>query len=293
MTVLNWTPGGATLAVLGNPVAHSLSPVMHNAAFALKGMNAVYLALRVEASRLGAALAGARALGFRGVNLTVPHKETAVSLLDEVEDGAARMGAVNTVAFGPDGRAVGYNTDGPGFLWSLCELGAFNPVGCRALVAGAGGAARAVVAALSAAGAERVDVVNRTHGRAEAMLSDLARAGFTHLGEAVEVGNAAQTLRRADLVVNCTTQGMWPQVEGMPPLDPAGMAPGALAVDAIYRPRPTRWLAEAAGHGCRTLDGLGMLAGQAAAAWEVWFGQTGPAREMLAAAEQALAAREG
>ncbi|MGE5589969.1 MAG: shikimate dehydrogenase [Bacillota bacterium] len=284
-------PGADTLAVLGDPVAHSLSPVMHNSAFALKEMNAVYLALRVEAPQLSAALSGARAMGFRGVNLTVPHKEAALPLLDQVDDRAARMGAVNTVAFGPDGRAVGYNTDGPGFLWSLRELGDFSPAGCRALVAGAGGAARAVVAALAEAGAERVDVVNRTHERAEAMLFDLARADFAHLGQALDSRGAAEALRRADLVVNCTTRGMWPDVEGMPPLDPAGMAAGALAVDVVYRPRPTRWLAEAARHGCRTLDGLGMLAGQAAAAWEVWFGETGPALAMLAAAEQALAAR--
>jgi len=284
-------PSGLTLAVLGDPVAHSLSPAMHNAAFASHGLDAVYLALRVEASQLAATLQGARAMGFRGVNLTVPHKEAALPLLDEVEDRAARVGAVNTVAFGEDGRAVGYNTDGPGFLWSLQELAGFSPAGCRALVAGAGGAARAVVAALAEAGAERVDVVNRTHSRAEAMLDALARAGFSHRGEALEPATSDEALHHADLVVNCTTQGLWPDVDRMPPLVPAMMKPGALVVDTIYNPRPTRWLVEAARRGCRTLDGLGMLAGQAALAWEAWFGQAGPALEMLATADRALAER--
>lgn len=274
--------GPARLAVLGDPVAHSLSPAMHNAAFAAVGVPAQYLAQRVAAGELGEALTKARAAGYLGLNLTVPHKEAALAHLDEVEPAARRLGAVNTVVF-RDGRAFGTNTDGPGFLWSLTQQAGFDPHGCRAVVVGAGGAARSVAAALAEAGAARVDVVNRTRERAVALATSLGLSG-----DALDPDQAAAALGQADLVVNCTTQGMWPEVDGRPPADPRGMRPDALAMDIVYNPRPTRWLAMAAERGCRTLDGLGMLAGQAAAAWEVWFGFQGPAQVMMEAAVRAL-----
>lgn len=272
----------AVLALFGNPVGHSLSPQIHNAAFAAGHMRAIYLARRVEAPRLGAAVEAAKILGFLGLNLTVPHKEAVLAHLDHVDGQARRIGAVNTVVF-RDGRSAGYNTDGEGFLWSLRDLAGFDSTGCRTVVLGAGGGARAVAVALAEAGAERVDVLNRTRQRAEAMLADL---GLT--GEALAPDRAAAALRQADLVVNCTPQGMWPQVDELPPADPHLFKPTALVADTVYNPRPTRWLQLARQRGCRTLDGLGMLAGQAALAWEVWFGSPGPARQMLATAARAL-----
>lgn len=270
------------LALLGDPVEHSLSPLIHNAAFHAAHMRAVYLARRVEPARLGAALEAARVLGFLGLNLTVPHKSAVLAHLDEVDDQARRIRAVNTVVF-RDGRAAGCNTDADGFLWSLRDLAHFDPSGCRAVVVGAGGGARAVAVALADAGAERVDVVNRTRARAEALLADLRLAG-----KALAPGEGGPALAAADLVVNCTTQGMWPEVEGLPPADATALRPSSLVVDTIYNPRPTRWLQLAQQRGCRTLDGLGMLAGQAALAWKVWFGSPGPARQMLAAAAEAM-----
>ena len=172
---LDVTASTGLVAVLGHPVAHSLSPRMHNAAFRAQGVDMVYLAFDVHPERLGAAVDGLRALGLRGANVTVPHKERVILLLDEVEPLAARLGAVNTIV-NEDGRLMGHNTDVAGFREALRTVRPEGARGLRCLVAGAGGAARAVVAALIEDGAARIWVYNRTHARAVS-LCETARTG--------------------------------------------------------------------------------------------------------------------
>lgn len=267
----------AALAVLGHPVAHSVSPAMHNAALRAVGRDAAYHAFDVPPERLAGALRGLACLGFAGVNLTVPLKQLAVPLLDELDPTAATLGAVNTIAV-RDGRLVGHNTDGAGFLRSLAADADWRPAGRLAVVLGAGGSARAVVAALGAAGAE-VAVVNRSAQRARALSpasGDLAAA--------------AAWLPRADLLVNCTPVGMHPAVDSIPAVDLDLLPPGALVADLVYNPAETRLLLAARARGLRTLGGLGMLVWQGALAWRAWFGETGPVDVMRRAAEAALGA---
>lgn len=279
------------LAVLGWPVHHSVSPAMHNAAFAAQNRPYRYHAFAVAPEQLAPALASLPALGLVGVNLTIPHKEAAIPLLDQVDPFAAAVGAVNTVVV-RDGKLLGFNTDGAGFVAALRHQG-IDPAGRHVVLLGAGGAARAIVAALSQAMVSRITVLARRQGQAEAV------AGLAALGHASGVGlawfdgdalspTAAAALQQADLVVNCTPLGMHPNVQDTP-LPAVALLPATCAVvDTIFNPRPTRLLQEAAAHGLLTQDGLAMLAHQGALAWLHWFGQPGPVDLMYAAAVAAL-----
>ncbi len=268
-----WPSGSSVVVgVIGDPVAHSRSPALHNAAFAALGIDWVSVAFPVVSGRLAAAVAGAAALGVRGLSVTMPFKEPVVSCVDRTTTTAARIGAVNCVVVDADGL-LGDNTDGAGFLASLRRGAGFDPQGRRCLVLGAGGAARAVVHALGEAGAAEVVVAARTAQRAAAA-SLLA-------GPAGRVGEASEAAK-ADLVVNATPVGMagTAQADGLPPLDPALLGPDQLVVDLVYAPRPTRWLAAAAARGAATLDGLGMLVHQAALQVERWSGRAAPVEAM-------------
>ncbi|HEY8347601.1 MAG TPA: shikimate dehydrogenase [Symbiobacteriaceae bacterium] len=281
------------LGVIGWPVGHSLSPVMHNAAFRAEGMDCHYVAFAVPPADLAAALAGIRALGIHGVNVTIPHKEAVIPLLDEVAPSARQMGAVNTIA-NREGRLVGYNTDGWGFISSLEEAGV-KPAGMRAVVLGAGGAARAVAVHLALSGVSRLTISNRTAERAErlaALVRDLVPGTEA---EAVASGSEeeAAVLAEADLVVNCTPLGMHPDGVDLTPLPRIDLLPpGAVVYDTVYRPRETRLLREARQRGLRTISGVGMLVHQGACAWEYWFGRRGPVSVMAEAARRALEAME-
>lgn len=294
------------LALLGHPVAHSLSPALHNAGFREAGINACYLAFDVPPADLGTALAGLGALGVLGANLTVPHKEGVLAHLDELDATARGAGAVNTVAW-RDGRLVGYNTDGDGFLAALAEAG-FDPRGRQALLFGSGGAARGVAHALLRAGAARVWLANRTAARAEALARALAAAGDAGPADAVGTGAAgagvapaaaagtpvaaipleAEAVGRVapgvTLVVNCTSVGMHPHADEAVWEDFTVFAPGTLAVDLVYNPARTAFLRRAAAAGLPTLGGLGMLVHQAAQAWRYWFGAPGPLEAFYRAA---------
>ena len=267
-------PSGTSIVVgvIGDPVRHSLSPVLHNAAFAALGLDWVSVAFGVPSGALDAALAGARALGLRGLSVTMPHKEAAFSKVDRASEAAARLGAVNCVLVEPDGL-LGENTDGAGFVAALRRGAGFDPSGRRCLVAGAGGAARAVVLALGQAGASEVVVV----GRSPARVADAASLA----GEAGRAG-APSEAAGAELVVNATPLGM-AGTEGaglLPPIDPELVGPGQLVVDLVYAPRPTRWLVLARRRGATTLDGLGMLVNQAALQIELWSGRHAPVEAM-------------
>jgi shikimate dehydrogenase len=260
--------GHARLAgVMGWPVAHSLSPRLHGFWLKEYGIDGAYVPLPVRPERLGAALQALPDLGFAGCNLTVPHKEAALAVLDEVEPQARRIGAVNTLRVRPDRSLYGWNTDIDGYAQSLAAaLPGWSLAGKPAVAIGAGGAARAVVAALAEMQASEIRLVNRTPGRAE----ELGRA----LGGPIRVWpweRRSEALEGAALLVNATTLGM----SGQPPLE-IELAPlprEAVVSDIVYVPLETPLLAAARARGHAVVDGLGMLLHQAAPGFEAWFGR--------------------
>jgi shikimate dehydrogenase len=275
------------LAVLGHPVGHSLSPLLHEAGFRARGRAARYIACEVSPARLPAALAGLAALGFRGCNLTVPHKEAGCRLADARSPEAAATGSANTLRF-DEGRVFADTTDGRGLLRALAEEAQWEPQGRRAVVLGAGGAARSVVAALLAAGAAEVAVANRTPERARRLVRDLAVLGPVRTLPAEAAPARAAALARADLVVNATTLGMHGRGQPLDDREIEGLPPTCVVCDIVYVPEETPFLAAARRRGLPTVGGLGMLVWQAALAWAVWFGEEGPASTFLAVARDRL-----
>jgi len=277
--------------IIGDPVEHSLSPVMHNAAFHARGINYVYVAFRVPASRLGAAVAAIRHLNLVGVNVTIPHKEAVLEHLDEVSEEARLMGAVNTIVRRDD-RLIGYNTDGEGFLRALRAAG-FVPAGRSVLLLGAGGAARAVAVALARAGAAAIAVANRTPARAERLAAWLAD-GLGVAARAVPwpgrdgVGPGREALAGADLVVHATPLGTYPDTSTGPDLAYEVLRPGQFVFDLVYNPPETTFLARARAVGARVVSGLEMLIHQGALAFELWTDQSPPLDTMRAALREAL-----
>lgn len=270
--------GGSTrvAGVIGSPIRHSLSPVLHNAAFRAMDLDWVFLAFEVAAGDGAAAVAGARALGIEGLSVTMPHKADVIPALDKLSPTAERLGAVNTVTR-QGAKLLGESTDGPGFLDAIRQDEGFDPDGRRCVVFGAGGAARAVVLALADAGAAEVVVVNRTAERADAAAALAGAVG--RVGEPGEVGDA-------DLVVNATSVGMG---DGGVPFDPTLLGAGQLVVDLVYHPAVTPLVAEARAHGATAVNGLGMLIHQAAHAFRHWTGQEPPLPAMSAAALSSMA----
>jgi shikimate dehydrogenase len=264
---------------------------MQNAAIEAIGLDAVYVAFDVEPERLGAALEGLQALGVGGVNVTIPFKEPVIPHLSWRSPEAELIGAVNTIAF-VDGQRRGYNTDAPGFIRSLREIGG-EPRGARALILGAGGSARAVAVALAREGAA-VTLVNRTLSRAQALAELLNSRVQPDCARVLpwEAETLAGAMRAASLMVNTTSLGMHPQVEACPELPEDGFHPGLLVYDLIYNPAETRLLARARRHGCRAVNGAKMLAWQGALALEIWTARPAPAALMEESIRAQLAARE-
>jgi shikimate dehydrogenase len=260
--------GRARLAgVMGWPVMHSLSPRLHNYWLERYAIDGAYVPLPAAPENFTACLRALGRLGFAGVNVTVPHKAAALAACDALDDGARRVGAVNMVTFGANGALAGRNTDAYGFLENLRETRpGWTARGARAVVLGAGGGARAVVAALTEAGANEVVVVNRTRARADALAAALGPPA-----RVAEWGDRAKALAGADLLVNTTQLGM----EGQPPLelDLGALPRAALVNDIVYAPLETPLLAAAARRGNPTVDGLGMLLHQARPAFAAWFGR--------------------
>ncbi len=242
--------------VIGSAVGESLSPAIHNGAFRRMGMNAVYLAFSV--GDLSIAVAGIRELGIRGVSVTVPFKTRIVPLLDALDKGAEKIGAVNTVR-NDHGRLTGYNTDGMGAVGALEEKISLR--GRKVLLLGAGGAARAIAFGLKEKGCI-VFLYNRSPEKARALAGEL---GFIALPASLLAGV------EADAIVNATSAGMRPQ-EKESPLPPEVLRAGMTVMDIVYRPRRTRLLMEAEARGCRTIDGLEMLARQGAEQLQIWTG---------------------
>jgi shikimate dehydrogenase len=273
--------------LLAHPAGHSLSPAMHNAAFAHLGIEAEYVAVDVEPSDLEAAVTDLRRPEVLGANISVPHKQEVIPLLDELSAAARAVGAVNTVVV-RRGRLEGYNTDGEGFVRALLEAG-IRIEGVRALLLGAGGAARGVAFALLGAGVGALQVFNRTTERAERLAAHFAEVAPISV---LRLAALEQALASCDLLVNSTSVGMehGGVAPDLSPL-PAGLRPrhGAV-VDIVYRPPRTRLLLDAEAAGLRVQNGVPMLVHQGAVALESWLGQRAPLQVMRTAVEQGLAA---
>jgi shikimate dehydrogenase len=288
------------VGLIGWPVEHSMSPAMHNAAFAALGLNWRYVPLPVAPGCVEAAVRGLSALGFRGANVTVPHKQAVMPALDMLADDAQALGAVNTVVVDRDenggARLSGYNTDAAGFISALQDRG-FDPAGTSAIVVGAGGAARAVVFGLMAAGAGGILVLNRTLERAEALVSDLE--GIVPFGALPPSPTALQAMsltpetliesaRASDLLVNATSVGMWPRPDDSIWPDDAPIPSRLTVFDLVYNPLRTKLLQQARRSGARGVDGLGMLVRQGALSFRMWTGAEPPVHAMRAACERSL-----
>jgi shikimate dehydrogenase len=259
--------GKARIAgVMGWPVGHSRSPRLHGFWLKRYGIDGAYIPMAVRPEHAAEAMRALPKLGFAGCNVTVPHKETALAVADSVDAFARRIGAVNTLVVGADGSIAGSNTDAPGFLANLRqEAPGWNPKAAPAVVLGAGGAGRAVAAALVDAGAPDVRVVNRSVGRAETLARDI--------GGSIQVmgwDERATALRDAGLLVNTTVLGMTGQTALDIALD--ALPPGAVVNDIVYAPLETELLRRAKSRGNTVVDGLGMLLHQARPGFKAWFG---------------------
>ena len=273
--------------VFGCPVDENPTVVMMAAAFAALDLPWRYLNLKVPPEALADAVKGLCAMSFRGINLTIPHKREVLQYLDEVADDARIMGAVNTV-YVRDGRLIGANTDGKGFLRALTDDAGVAPAGKRFMVLGAGGAARAMTVELALAGAAEIVIVNRDAQRGRELVALLSentgvRAEYRPWGAAISVPETT------DVLVNATSIGLYPDIEATPSIDFDNIRCGLVVCDVIPNPPRTRFLELAAARGALTLDGLGMLVYQGAIAFKLWTGVDAP----VAVMKQALTAEFG
>ena len=269
--------------VIGNPVEHSLSPAIHNAAFQKLGLNFVYLAFRVEA--IGDAIKGLRALGgFCGASVTIPHKVPAVPFFGAVEPTARHIGAINTIV-AADGTLTGHNTDATGALRALHE-GTVTLKGRQVIMLGSGGAARAIAFALGTeAEIDRLTILGIDAQERTALARDLqSKTGMTVQASPLDEGMLQKVLPDAQVLIHCTPMGMSPNVQGT--AVPAGLLHAGLTVmDIVYNPRDTRLLKDARAAGCRVIPGLEMFLHQAAAQFELWTNQPAPTDVMRAVLE--------
>lgn len=252
--------------VIGHPIAHSRSPALHGYWLRKYGIKGHYIPMDVAPADLKEALVWLPRLGFVGLNVTIPHKEAVLALADIVTDRAALIGAANTLIFRKDGRLHADNTDGVGFIANLRQNApSWQPASGPAVVLGAGGAARAVVAALIEVGVPEIRIANRSRPRADAIRADFGAKILVQ--EWVQAGNM---LEGAATVINTTSLGMSGKPDFRVPLD--ALEPGTVVNDLVYNPLKTTFLAEAEARGCTIVDGLGMLLHQAAPGFERWFG---------------------
>jgi len=265
------------IGIIGNPVGHSLSPLIHNNLFALLDLNYVYLAFDVEHELLVDAVHGLAALGAKGFNVTVPYKEKIMPLLDYVEKSAKIIGAVNTVLV-EKGRIMGYNTDVAGFKRSIQEAG-FSTDGKMVTVLGAGGAARAVIIGLIELGAREVNIINRNEKRTQAIIDYYKANGISNIKN-ISVKDSFDAIRQSDLIVNATSIGMKGYLPNETPIPPDYFAAGMWVCDLVYNPLETIFLSEAKKRGCNTINGLHMLVHQGADAFKIWT-KVDPPREKV------------
>lgn len=261
--------------LIGHPVGHSLSPLMHNNAFAAQGLRHYYHSFDVDPDNLKTAVDGMRVLGVSGFNVTVPHKVAVMAHLDDIDEEARHIGAVNTV-LNQEGRLIGTNTDGRGYVLALKETAGEALADKQILLIGAGGASRGVVSALDREGVGRLDVANRTFSKAQTLIEQ----NMTHAeSRALTLEEAAGQTGVYDIIINTTTVGMSPDIE-QTPLDLTHIRKGTIVSDLIYNPLETTWLKEAEAEGAVILNGVDMFVNQGALAFEYWTGQSPDRRQM-------------
>ena len=273
-------------ALLGSPVAHSISPLMHNEAFQLLDLDYTYLCFEVNEETLPAAVDGLKACGIRGFNLTMPNKNKIVELLDELSPAARLIGAVNTVV-NDDGHLTGYNTDGVGYMQAVKDAG-YDITGKTITIMGAGGAATAICAQAALDGVEKIHIFaretsrfwDRTQKLAENINSTLPCKAVLH--ENKDTAALAQAISESALLLNATSVGMAPNTEGTIIEDTSLYHPDLIVSDVIYNPRETRFLKEAREARCRTFNGMYMLLYQGAEAFRLWTGKEMPVKEIKA-----------
>ncbi|MCA1057975.1 shikimate dehydrogenase [Rossellomorea aquimaris] len=259
----------ALFGVIGDPIAHSMSPLMHKSAFNDKGIDAEYVKFHVQKEQLPDAILGIKALGIRGVNVTVPHKEHVMSLLDRIDPLAEAIGAVNTIV-NESGKLIGYNTDGLGFVEGLKKIAGEQLENKSMLIIGAGGAARAIYYTLASSGVKRIDVTNRTPGRAEKMIEGCP---FELHSDFLPLEASEKTLQQYDVIIQTTSIGMFPHIEDSP-LVISDLKHGSIVSDIIYNPLETALLKQAKQKGALTQNGLDMFVYQGAHSFKMWTGIT-------------------
>ncbi len=263
--------------IIGDPIEHTMSPVMHNAAFKNKGVDYVYLAFRVKKEELSKAIEGMRALNIRGLNITIPHKVAVIPFLDELDSLADKIGAINTVV-NNDGVLKGYNTDATGFLQALRERG-IEPKGKSVVILGAGGASRAISFILAERGSSLV-ILNRTWDKAK-ICTDRISEIFQREATALKLDreNLAAALSKADILINATSVGMSPNIDETPVTSDL-LRPSLVVYDIVNNPIKTRLQREAEAVGAKTISGLDMLVWQGALAFEKWTSLKAPVELM-------------
>ncbi|GAE33333.1 shikimate dehydrogenase [Halalkalibacter akibai] len=255
--------------LLGHPVGHSMSPLIHNDAFQVLNIEARYHAFDVQPNHVKEAIDGIRALNLSGCNVTVPHKIAVMEFLDEIDDEATQIGAVNTIV-NKEGKLIGYNTDGRGYVKSLLEETGEEIGSKKFLIIGAGGAARGIVTALLRQGIGQLTITNRTLEKAQPLLK-LAQVYETDAC-AIEKHKAELTLNEFDVIINTTSIGMSPNIEESP-ISLKNMKRGTIVSDLIYNPIETKLLKDAKQQGAKTVNGIGMFVNQAVLAFEHWTGE--------------------
>lgn len=273
-------PIAGLYGLIGHPVSHSLSPLIHNTAFNALGLKCQYFLFEVPPYFFPHAMEGIMALGIKGVNITIPYKQRVIEFLDSVNPAAAAIGAVNTVVNNGE-RLIGYNTDGEGSLRSLKEEAGLDPRGLTCVIFGSGGACRAVALTLAQKGVGKIIIASRNQAQAHE-ISSLINKNNTNIAATVTLADIAdfKELKTADLVINSTPIGMWPKTEGPPVINTSLLSRHSLVWDLVYNPVETRFLREAREHGCPTLSGLGMLLYQGAEAFRLWTGCEPPIAAM-------------
>jgi len=279
------TKGSDIYGVIGDPIEHSLSPQMHNAAFKKLGLNCIYLPFRVTRRNLESAMIGMRALNIRGFNVILPHKTAIIKFLDELDEAAQEVGAVNTI-LNDEGRLIGYNTDGSGAAMALEEQDV-DPSDKRIILIGAGGAARAIAFTL-ARGARSIFVLNRTQHRALKLAKDIERRiGKKILTRSLTRNSLLEALQDADILINATSVGMYPKTKQTVATRKI-LHSGMVVFDIVYNPVKTLLLSEAEAAGAKAITGVGMLVHQGAEAFKIWTGHSPPVEVMRRAVMKEL-----
>ncbi len=277
--VLDQRVTGTTIltGLIGNPVEHTVSPVLHNSLFSHLRLNGIYIPLMTEKGMLGTVINGLKALGFAGFNVTIPYKEEILGFLDEADDEVRLLGAANTVRI-KDGRLYGYNTDGTGFVNAFTKQTGTDFRGRAVCILGAGGTARSLAVKITAEGAGRLCIINRTRSKAEEIASyinktlisgkEAAMYAFTAIPG---TGEAHRILNEFDIIINTTSAGMYPNTDMSPVGNDVDFLCKPIVYDVIYNPTETKLLSMARGKGCKTCNGAGMLLYQGIRAFEIWM----------------------